>query len=110
MIVILIAAAVGALLGLAAAHATVLGSWTLIPWAIGGAAIGYWARRRPGLAGAAYGFVLSFAFMLGVYNGKASVLSRVPFFALLGLVGAICGLILALAGRWLAVRRRRLPG
>ena len=101
---ILIAAGLGAVLGLLGAHATFLGWWTLLPWAVGGAVVGYAARRRPAVAGASYGFVLSFAFMLGVYTGKASVLGRVPFFALLGVVGAVCGSSLAVAGRWLAGR------
>lgn len=105
---VFIAAAFGALLGWLGAHATVLGSWTLLPWGIGGVAVGYRARSRPALAGATYGFILSFCFMLGVYSGTASVLSRVPFFALLGLVGAVCGAVAALAGRWLAVRHHSL--
>lgn len=104
MLGIVIAAAVGAVLGVLGAHATVLGGWTLLPWAVAGAIIGYTTRRHPVVAGAAYGFVLAFVFMLDVYAGKASVLSRVPFFALLGVIGAICGAIFAAAGRWLAAR------
>ena len=104
MLAILGATALGVLLGLLGAHATTLGLWTLLPWAVGAAGVGYVARRRPGVAGAAYGFALAFVFMLGVYTGKASVLSRVPFFALLGVVGALCGAALAVAARWLARR------
>ena len=104
MLIILIAAAFGALLGWLGAHATALGWWTLFPWAVGGVIVGYAARARPALAGAFYGFVLSFVFMLSVYSGKASVLSRVPFFALLGAVGAVCGSSLSVAGRWVANR------
>ncbi len=101
---IVIAATIGAVLGVLGAHATVLGGWTLLPWAVVGAIIGYTMRRRSVVAGAVYGFVLAFVFMLDVYTGKASVLSRVPFFAPLGVIGAICGAIFAAAGRWLAAR------
>ena len=104
MLTIVGAAGLGVALGLLGAKAVVLGWWTLLPWAVGGAAVGYVARRRAALAGASYGFVLSFAFMLRVYTGRAPALSRVPFFALLGVVGALCGSSLAVAGRWLAVR------
>jgi hypothetical protein len=103
MLIIVIAAGFGALLGWLGAHAT-LGWFTLLPWAFGGLVVGYAARARPALAGALYGFALSFVFMLGVYTGKASVLSRLPFFAALGAVGAVCGLSLSLMGRWVANR------
>lgn len=104
MLIILGATALGVLLGFLGAHATVLGLWTLLPWAVGAAGVGCLARRRPGAAGAAYGFALAFVFMLGVYTGKASALSRVPFFALLGVIGALCGAGLALAAHWIARR------
>ena len=102
--IVLTAAAIGALVGWLGAHATILGAWTLLPWGLGGAILGYSARHRSALAGAVYGFVLSFVFMLSVYSGKAPVISRMPFFALLGVVGAVCGSILAVVGRWLAGR------
>lgn len=107
MRITLVATGFGAALGWLGAHATSLGWWTLVPWAIGGGAIGYAARRRPGVAGAAYGFVLAFVFMLSVYTGKASVLSRTPFFALLGIVGAVCGSAIALVAHWIAERGAR---
>jgi hypothetical protein len=107
---IIIAAALGAVLGWAGAHATYLGWWTLLPWGAGAIAIGYFMRPRSLLAGAVYGFVLSFSFMLSVYTGTASVLSRVPFFALLGGVGAICAFVLSFAGSRLATRLARTSG
>lgn len=106
---ILIAAGVGAVLGVLGAHATVLDGWTLLPWAVAGAIVGYTTRRRPVIAGAVYGFVLAFVFMLDVYTGKASLLSRAPYFALLGVIGAICGVIVAAAGRWFAARAEASP-
>lgn len=101
---ILVATVLGVVLGLLGARATILGAWTLLPWALGGVVVGYKVRRHPVVAGALYGFALSFVFMLAVYTGNASVLSRVPFFALLGLVGAACGASAAAGGRWLARR------
>ena len=91
--------ALGGLLGWAASHALSLGWWTLIPWGAAGLALGYWIGKRGAmLAGALYGFILSFVFMLAGYTGAAPVATRIPFFALLGLFGAICGLVLAALG------------
>ena len=45
-----------------------------------------------------YGFVLSFFFMLLGYQGIAPIISRMPFFIILGLVGAVCGIISGLVG------------
>lgn len=106
-----VATVLGAVLGFAAAHALFLGSWTLGPWALGGLALGWW-NGRPGapLAGALYGFALSFVFMLANYSGTAPVLSRTPFFALLGLFGAGCGAVLTLLGaRLRRPARERAP-
>jgi hypothetical protein len=103
----LLAGILGAILGFAASRFLWLGLWTLLPWGLAGIALGYGTRSRwPVLAGAVYGFVLSFVFMAAGYTGKASFLSRVPFFALLGSFGALCGLLLGLAG---AVFGRRRP-
>ena len=91
--------ALGALLGWAASHALFLGLWTLVPWGAAGLALGYWTGRRGAmLAGTLYGFTLAFVFMLAGYTGQAAVVTRIPFFALLGLFGALCGLVLAAVG------------
>ena len=73
---------------------------TLIPWCITGLLIGYWsANKKTALFyGAIYGFILSFSFMFFGYNGSASIISRFPFFALLGLFGAVCGIVLGVLG------------
>jgi hypothetical protein len=89
----------GLLLGWAAAHVLFLGWWTLVPWGLAAIALGYRAgRRQAAIAGAVYGFVLCFVFTLIGYTGAASIVSRVPFFTVLGLVGALCGSVLALVG------------
>jgi hypothetical protein len=91
--------ALGLLLGWAASHILFLGWWTLIPWGAAALALGYWIGKRGAmLAGTLFGFSLSFVFMLAGYTGAAPVAARIPFFALLGLFGAVCGLILAALG------------
>jgi hypothetical protein len=99
---------VGAALGVIGSRYLFVGSWLiLIPWAIAGLAIGYWGPKRGAMAnGAVYGFVLSFIFMQAGYSGSAPAISRVPFFALLGVFGAICGFGLGLVGFWIRGRKK----
>ncbi|MGZ6347346.1 MAG: hypothetical protein ACXWNC_07275 [Anaerolineales bacterium] len=77
-----------------------VGSWlSLIPWGFVGLGIGYWGQKREGMInGSCYGFALAFVFMITGYSGSASLVSRLPFFAILGIFGGLCGLILGLAG------------
>jgi hypothetical protein len=108
----IIAIAVGAVLGVVGARILFVGSWlSLVPWTIAGLLLGVWCERREWLwVGALYGFFLTFIFMVAGYSGSASVLSRLPFFALIGVFGAACGLALALVGslgRRLTRRERR---
>ena len=93
------AAVLGLLLGWGGAHALFLGLWTLVPWGLAGLALGYWVgRRRALLAGALYGFILCFVFMVAGYTGSAPTITRFPFFALIGLFGAVCGMALTFIG------------
>ena len=97
-----LSAGLGALLGLVGAQVLFVDSGlSLVPWTVAGLLLGLMGRTRVEAAqvGAAYGFCLAFVFMLAGYSGDASLLSRVPFFVLLGLFGAVCGLILAVLGR-----------
>ena len=99
------ALALGLLLGWGASHALSLGWWTLLPWGLAAVALGYRASRaRALIAGAVYGFALCFVFTLAGYGGAAPAISRIPFFTALGLVGALCGLLLALLGAVLMKR------
>jgi hypothetical protein len=103
-----VAAVVGAVLGYLGARVVLVGSGlSLIPWALAGLALGGCcaSRRLAAAAGAVYGFALAFTFMTTGYDGTAPLHTRLLPFALLGVVGAICGLVLATAGQWL--RRRR---
>jgi Na+(H+)/acetate symporter ActP len=104
---LLVAILVGAALGLIGARYVFVGSWlSLIPWASAGLAIGWWAKqlRQAMLNGAVYGFVLSFVFMIAGYTGSAALISRLPFFAILGAFGGVCGLVLGLVGAWVRGR------
>lgn len=101
---------VGSLLGILGSRYWLVGSGlSLVPWAIVGLALGSWSDRRTAMInGAAYGFALSFVFLIAGYTGTASLVSRLPFFALLGLFGALCGLVLGILGFLLKVGVRKL--
>ncbi len=101
------AVVVGIALGIIAARYVFVGSYlSLIPWGIIGLLIGLWCRSYPEAlwSGAVYGFLLAFSFMLAGYQGAAPMLTRLPFFSILGLVGAICGIGLAVIGSF--IRRK----
>lgn len=103
-----IALVVGVLLGATGPRYAFLGWFSLIPWGLVGLALGYWSKRREAaLTGALYGFVLCFAFLMTGYTGSAPIISRLPFFALIGMFGALCGLLLSLVGFFL---KRRFEG
>jgi hypothetical protein len=107
-----VSAIVGSLLGIIGSRYLFVGSaLSLIPWTIAGLAIGAWSEKRASMVnGAVYGFTLSFVFMIAGYTGTASLLSRLPFFALLGLFGALCGFVLGILGSLLKVGIRKLIG
>jgi len=95
------AAVVGIIFGILGSRYLFVGSFlSLIPWGIAGLLFGLWCQnyRESVITGVVYGFVLAFTFMASGYGGADPVLSKLPFFALLGLVGAVCGIGLALAG------------
>jgi len=98
---IVIVIAIGLFLGWLCARVVFVGSWwALLPWAVAGLLIGWFS---PGwlfavIAGAVYGFVLSDTFLIAGYEGSAPLGSVILFFAALGLVGALCGAVSALAG------------
>ena len=91
---------IGSLLGALGAGYVFIGSWiSLVPWGLVGFAIGAtFSRKHSLLMGGLYGFSLSFAFMIAGYAGSASILSRLPFFAVIGSVGGGSGIVLALLG------------
>ncbi len=100
MIKIIISILAGVILGFLSARYIFVGSWlSLIPWAIVGLVVCYWSGKQQAIInGAIYGFAIAFTFMLAGYSGSASLISRVPFFAILGLIGALCGAALGFIG------------
>ena len=105
---ILVAGVLGVLVGISGQYYLTLGVYSLIPWGLIGLAIGAWCTQRQGLsAGALYGFCLCFAFMVAGYQGSASLMSRIPFFLLIGAVGAVCGAALAAVGYFLKLTYSR---
>jgi hypothetical protein len=103
-----IAVGLGALLGWLGSLVLALGSWTLIPWAVGALVIGFGIRvGRATLVGGCYGFTLAFVFMVAGYSGAAPLASRLMGFALLGVVGAACGAVVASVAAFIAARKRQ---
>lgn len=97
----LISAVVGSILGIIGSRFLFVGSsLSLIPWAIAGLILGWFAkdRKQSLLIGSVYGFFLSFVFMVAGYNGTKPLIQVIPFFIGLGIFGAICGLILGIIG------------
>ena len=98
---VLIISLIAILLGVIGAKYIFVGSFmSLLPWGLIGLATGIYAKNSKEAItnGALYGFLLSFVFMLTGYAGTAPILSRFPFFAILGLFGAVCGVILGSVG------------
>jgi hypothetical protein len=96
----IVAIVIGSALGVIGARVLFVGSWlSLVPWTIVGLGLGAWCVGLEWTwVGALFGFFVSFVFMLSGYAGTASLLSRVPFFAILGAFGAVCGFVLAFVG------------
>jgi len=72
----------------------------LVPWGLAGLLIGFYCKniKEAVLNGMIYGFLLAFSFMWVGYQGSFSIISRIPFFTILGLIGAACGIILTTFG------------
>jgi hypothetical protein len=105
MVKIILAAILGVILGVTGPYYVFLGSYSVVPWGLVALAIGFWCSKRQSLyAGALYGFCLCFFFMIAGYNGTASLVSRLPFFILIGLFGAVCGIAVSITGYFLKVR------
>jgi membrane-bound metal-dependent hydrolase YbcI (DUF457 family) len=106
----LTAVVVGIVLGMAGPKYVFLGPYSLIPWGIVALVLGFWCSKRESLnVGAVYGFSLSLAFLIAGYTGTASLISVLPFFLVLAVFGAICGLVLSVTGYFLKLRFAR-PG
>jgi len=101
----IVAFIVGVVIGAAGPQYVFLGTYSLIPWGLVAVALGLWGNKREALkSGLVYGFSLSFAFLIADYNGAPSLVSRFPFFVILSLFGAACGLALSALGYYLKLR------
>ena len=103
------AGSAGAVLGAIGARVVFVGSGlSLVPWTVCGLALGGCStgRRQASANGTAYGFMLAFVFMAAGYDGAASMVTRLPFFAALGVIGAGAGLSLTTLGRLMRIRLR----
>ncbi len=99
MLKIIVATIVGVILGATGPRYVFLGAYSLVPWGLVVLMIGFWCGKRQSLyAGALYGFFLCFSFMIAGYTGTAPLVTRLPFFVLIGLFGAVCGIAVSVAG------------
>jgi hypothetical protein len=106
---LLAAALIGVILGGIVSKYLFVGSYiNLILWGVVGIGIGWWSgsKKHAIQNSGVYGFVLSFVFMYVGYQGSAPIISRIPFFAILGLVGMLCGLILGLIGSFIPYKTK----
>ena len=105
MLKIVVPFIVGVIIGATGPQYVFLGWYSLIPWGLVAVALGTWGSKREALkSGAVYGFSLSFAFLIAGYTGTASLVSRFPFFVILALFGAVCGLALSALAYYLKLR------
>jgi len=97
---IFIAAITGIILGFVFAKLLFLQYLTLVPWGIAGFVIGYFCKKRNEalISGFIYGFFLGLVFMLAIYSGRDPVITKLPFFVILGIVSAILGVITGALG------------
>jgi len=96
-----IAVIIGIVFGVLSSRYIFVGSaLSLIPWGIAGLLLGIWCPtlKNAIVIGAVYGFVVAFTFMVAGYGGSDPVLTKSPFFAILGIVGAFCGMGLSMIG------------
>lgn len=92
-IVFLFAIVVGIILGYVGGPVFIL-----IPWGIACVVIGVFSSGKKWaiINGTAFGFAVSYVFMLVGYSGQAPISTRLLPFVVLGLIGAACGLVLSL--------------
>lgn len=91
----------GSILGIVGARYLFVNSWlSLIPWGAAGFILGWTSsnKKTAVINGFIYGFFLTFIFMISGYNGAQPVITRIPPFAIIGIIGGTCGVIAAMAG------------
>ena len=109
---LILAAALGAILGLVGARYIFVGSsLSLIPWGLAALIIGYFSTTWKGALGSGglFGFCLASTFMVAGYQGTAPVTSYLIPFAIIGLVGALCAIAGATVGQLIRTKVRSRP-
>jgi uncharacterized membrane protein (UPF0136 family) len=96
-------ALIGAILGYIGGPALILALWGAVGLLIGLFSNGHKAALINGIA---FGFLVSYVFMVAGYNGDASVTTKLLPFVVFGIFGALCGMILAATGYVLKNLRR----
>lgn len=95
IISVLISLLTGAIVGYFKGPVFVLAIWALIGLALGAYSVG---RKASILNGAAFGFAVSYVFMVSGYTGADPLSTKLAPFLLFGVFGSICGLLLGLLG------------
>jgi hypothetical protein len=92
---------IGAIFGFVNSHYLFVSSaLSLIPWAIVALIIGFTSlniKESLSISGV-YGFILAYSFMLFNYEGHVSLFTKLLAFFVLGLVGAIYGIVFSVLG------------
>jgi hypothetical protein len=83
--------------------------WIIIPWGAIALSIAYKVISFKIISAASFGFAASFVFMMQGYSGEASLISRVPPFLLIAVVGGVCGSLCGLVGKKIAAQRSKHP-
>jgi hypothetical protein len=100
---------VGIVLGFISSRLLFLQGLTLLPWGITSLLIGYFSKsqRMALINGLTFGFFLGFVFILAGYTGSEPVITRIPFFVLIGIVSAICGALLSYVSQLIRIRLKK---
>ncbi len=96
---LLVAVITGGVLGGLASKLLFLQWFTLLPWGVAAVAMGFWSpsRRAAVSNGLAFGFALGLLFMIGGYSGSDPVMTKLPFFAVLGALSAVVAAAMAVS-------------
>lgn len=100
----ILGALVGIILGYASSQTFLAHSWiALAVWGLAGLVFGYLVpnKRRAYISGALYGLLLTESFIIfGFHGASTAIRGFIVLAIILGVVGAICGLIIFMIGYW----------
>ena len=83
--------------------------FTLIPWGLAALFIGYSSKNKKQAVvnGSVYGFFLGFVFLVFQYSGIDLLITKILPFILLGIVSAICGMLLSFMSYFVKFKVRK---